>query len=318
MSSLFSPENLAPTLFIITLITVTVLAIALIERHRTPQVFSGFEGLRHDERLFCRWDPDSACHHPHASRLISDWQDLSDAEIWYRYMLSQIGFTITSPNAGSARRWFLKHWQKTQEPASAYQLGILSLTGLGTEENADEALEWFKRAEQGNIINAITAQGVMLLREGSNAALTDPADLHKSQREAFALFEQASAWHDPIAMLNLAYCLEQGLGTTADEKRAMKFYLMAANKGLTAAQYRLSMMFAAQNNLTQAYQWAYVAAVCSESEIARQRYQTLGQQMSDAYLEHAQQLATYTANGIAGPRLQAMLKASKMILSFNP
>lgn len=317
-------------LFIVILLTSVVLAMVLIERHRTPQVFLRFMDKRFDEKLFTAWDEEHARSCKHFQKLQQDWLELTESEIWYRYNLSHIGFTITTPGAASAYRWYSKHWQKTGEGSSAYMLGVLCLTGLGTETSATAALAWFRIAEEKGVVNALTAQGIMRLRALESATSgnsskepetaadwPDFGDAEASRKEAFLLFQQAVTWADPIAHLNLGYCHELGLGTAINLNSAMKHYLMAANKGNTAAQYRLSLLYSAQNNPVQAYLWAYVASVCAESEIPRNRYQALAETMDEATRTYANQLAAYTSQTVVGPQIERLLKASRMITTMG-
>ncbi|MGI2855421.1 tetratricopeptide repeat protein [Shewanella algae] len=123
---------------------------------------------------------------------------------------------------------------------------LMQLMGLGGKPEYRSALELLTVAEQGGIANAITARGLMLLREPANGE-DWPIDLPEQQRfaEAVACFRQGLEHGDKLAALNLGYCLEHGIGIAADTEAALDSYLMAARQGEPAAQYRLSMLLPA-------------------------------------------------------------------------
>ena len=311
-------ENLAPTLFILGLLAVTFSVMFWLERRRKPLLFATFQDKLHYERLFTCWDDASAREYKRYSTLKGAWQGLSEREIWYRYNLSRVGFSAVGSSASSAYRWYLKQFRKTQDAEAACYLGLMCLTGAGTEQSGETAYTLLQQAGQGGVANALTAQELMLLRELPVKERWPTFDgIGNREEEAVSLFRQTSTRGDPVASLNLAFCFEQGVGVEANAEMAMEHYLVAANKGEPAAQYRLSLLYETWADLSQAYTWAFVAAACSESDIARNRYQSLGRQMHEAELARAHQLATHTANRILAPRMQALVKAARLIRTLG-
>lgn len=194
--------------------------------------------------------------------------------------------------------------------------------GLGGAPEYRSALTLFEAAEQGGIIRATTARGLMLLRDPGfmntgfgNSGIGDsglaedwPIELPESQRhaEAVACFMHALEQGDMLAALNLGFCLEHGLGveggSDANKDRAIESYLLAADAGLPAAQYRLSMLFEARGELADAYRWAFIAAACSESDIPMARSKRLATLLDRQTLQQAQASARATAHRIQTPR----------------
>ncbi|MCG9713016.1 hypothetical protein L1D29_09355 [Shewanella insulae] len=247
----------------------------------------------------------------------------------------------------SAKRWCQKAWLKKQDVEAAYHLGMVQLMGVGGAPEYRSALTLFEAAEQGGIIRATTARGLMLLRDPgfmntgfvntgiSNSDLVEdwPIEVPKAQRhaEALACFMVAFAQGDMLAALNLGYMLEHGLGldsgcetgleadveadSTANLDRAIESYLLAAEAGLPAAQYRLSMLFEASGKLVDAYRWAYIAAACSESDIPMARSQRLAAMLDSCTLQQAQESARATAHRIMTPRVLVMLHNLKHLRS---
>ncbi|MBO2689459.1 tetratricopeptide repeat protein [Shewanella algae] len=307
-------QELGPILFIVVLLALTLGVMWLVETRRKPTIMQGWLDKQGSERLFTYWDAPSAAIYAegeprHYRRLLEAWQGLTPLEAWFQHNLSRIGVTPVGATVGSAKRWCLRAWQKQQDPAAAYYLGMMQLMGLGGKPEYRSALELLTAAEQGGIANAITARGLMLLREPANGE-DWPIDLPEQQRfaEAVACFRQGLEHGDRLAALNLGYCLEHGIGIAADAEAAIDSYLMAARQGEPAAQYRLSMLFAARGDLAEAYVWARVASQCSESDIAVARSRNIEAMLEPSQRHPARQKAALFTLEIVAPRMQALAK----------
>ncbi|QYJ90489.1 tetratricopeptide repeat protein [Shewanella halotolerans] len=353
-------EDLMPVLMIAVMLALLVAVMLFIEGQRKPTIMPGWLDLQGFERLFIYWDAPSAKEygekHPRRyQRLLEAWQDLPPEEAWFHYNLSCIGVTPVGSSVRSAKRWCQKAWLKKQDVEAAYHLGMMQLMGLGGAPEYRSALILFEAAEQGSIIRATTARGLMLLRDpgfmntgfgnsdiGDSGLVEDwPIEVPKAQRhaEALACFIGAFEQGDMLAALNLGYMLEHGLGfgsgvetrlenrlengleasteakSAANLDRAIESYLLAANAGLPAAQYRLSMLFEARGELVDAYRWAYIAAACSESDIPMARSQRLATLLDSRTLQQAQESARAAAHRIMTPRVLAMLHNLKHLRS---
>ncbi len=342
-------EDLMPVLVIAVVLALLVAVMLFIEGRRKPTIMPGWLDLQGFERLFIYWDALSAKEygekHPRRyQRLLEPWQDLPPEEAWFHYNLSCIGVTPVGSSVRSAKRWCQKAWQRKQDVEAAYHLGMMQLMGLGGAPEYRSALTLFEAAEQGGIIRATTARGLMLLRDpgfmntgcvntgdgnsciGDSGSADDwPIEMPKAQRhaEALACFMGAFEQGDMLAALNLGYMLEHGLGLDAGAEakseanldRAIESYLLAADAGLPAAQYRLSMLFEDRGELVDAYRWAYIAAACSESDIPMARSQRLATLLDRRTLQQAQESARVTAHRIMTPRVLAMLHNLKHLRS---
>lgn len=332
-------EDLMPVLMIAVMLALLVAVVLFIEGRRKPTIMPGWLDLQGFERLFIYWDAPSAKEygekHPRRyQRLLEAWQDLPPEEAWFHYNLSCIGVTPVGSSVRSAKRWCQKAWQKKQDVEAAYHLGMMQLMGLGGAPEYRSALTLFAAAEQGGIIRATTARGLMLLRDpgfmntgiGNSDLVEDwPIEMPKAQRhaEAMTCFMGAFEQGDMLAALNLGYMLEHRLGLDAGAEaesavnleRAIESYLLAAEAGLPAAQYRLSMLFEARGELVDAYRWAYIAAACSESDIPMARSQRLATSLDGRTLQQAQESARATAHRIMTPRVLAMLHNLKHLRS---
>jgi TPR repeat protein len=65
---------------------------------------------------------------------------------------------------------------------------------------------------------------------------------------------------DPLALSNLGFIYDYGLGVREDKKKAIRFYKKASKRRCTIAQYNLAKAYELEKNLEKALKWYQLAA----------------------------------------------------------
>lgn len=133
--------------------------------------------------------------------------------------------------------------------ASAYYYGII------VEKDRKKALMWLKRAAEEGDDRALASLGEMY-QKGEI--------LEKDMEKGFHLKKASRSGYIPI-MVRLAFCYEQGLGTSKDLRKAMAIYEEAEKNGNLLARYRLALIYiqgkdGIEKNLLKAFAYAFSAS----------------------------------------------------------
>ena len=170
-----------------------------------------------------------------------------------------------------------------------YAYGVCYEKGWGVEQDAKEALAWYKKAaaqENGPAYNSIGN----FYRMGTGVT-PDP-------KQAFEWYKKGADKKDDQAMLNLGNCYFYGMGVDKDEKTAVKWWNNAADAGNV---YAISQMgdcyyygIGTEKDLTKAVEYLTQAA---DHNIANAQYR-LG-------------ILYYSGNGVEQDRTYAELLMRK-------
>ena len=120
--------------------------------------------------------------------------------------------------------------------AAAFKLGLCHLKGLGTKKNAASAFEWFCRGDELGSPAATYMKGECYFYG---------VGVEENKEEAFKCYDKAVSYDYDYAdtsrtvpaTLALARCLELGLGTEQDHRRALELYKGASETGDAEAMY---------------------------------------------------------------------------------
>ena len=126
-------------------------------------------------------------------------QDFEKAQIWYR----------KAADAGNA------------EAMTA--LGYLYLNGLtdAAQPDTEQAGVWFEKAMEQGDPNAFVGMARNCLAQCESA---EEAEKEALYAQAFSLISQAYEKGTPQGKYYMAYCLEKGIGTSADVEKAVELY----------------------------------------------------------------------------------------------
>ncbi len=137
-------------------------------------------------------------------------------------------------------------------PYAQYKLGYYYYYGL-TEQDIEKGLEWFNRAYgQGYPYAALMLGDYYLYNHGNEGEYSKAFDYYKYAESQDCISE------------GLGICYEYGLGVDENNTEAFKYYSLAAERGYTAAKYRLGLCYkygtGTTENPEQAFYWFSQAA----------------------------------------------------------
>ncbi|NAX46104.1 hypothetical protein CAG70_03695 [Photobacterium halotolerans] len=144
--------------------------------------------------------------------------------------------------------------EKGGDPTAMFNLGILYRDGEGTVIDKVTAFKWFEKSASTGHINAISELGnAYLYGQGTE----------KNYSKAFALLSKAAP-ENPYAAANLGDMYHDGVGVEQSYATSFKWYLSAAQKGNSRAQYSLGNQYyfgrGIGKNYEQALNWYIKAA----------------------------------------------------------
>ncbi len=132
----------------------------------------------------------------------------------------------------------LKEWMvlaDQNDPAAMRNIGHLHRRGLGTEQNYEKAMHWYKRASQFGFARAQANVASMYLRgQGVEQDYVQAADW----------FTKAARNGHVIAQYNLGLMYEHGKGVEKSVSKALAWYNLAAKAGHPKALDKLSLLVA--------------------------------------------------------------------------
>jgi len=115
---------------------------------------------------------------------------------------------------------------------SQFKIGSVFDTGNGVPRDGEKAMEWYLRAAKGGMAEAQNSVGSGLQAE-------------KKYKDAFMWYTKAAEQNHLVALNNLAYLYDLGLGIKQDRKKAFELYVKSANLGWPEAMWNLANMYGA-------------------------------------------------------------------------
>jgi len=115
---------------------------------------------------------------------------------------------------------------------SQFKIGSAFDTGNGVPRDGEKAMEWYLSAAKSGMAEAQNSVGSGLQAE-------------KKYKEAFMWYTKAAEQNHLVALNNLAYLYDLGLGTKQDRKKAFELYVKSANLGWPEAMWNLANMYGA-------------------------------------------------------------------------
>jgi TPR repeat protein len=134
--------------------------------------------------------------------------------------------------AKAAKLW--RPLAKHGDVAAQDSLGVMCLTGRGTERNYEEAMNWFRKAAKQGDATAQTQLGLMYLA-GKGADRDDA--------EGAKWIRLAADHGDALAEVLLGDLCATGRGMRRDEAEAEKWYMAAARQNHVLGQIRIGGVF---------------------------------------------------------------------------
>jgi uncharacterized protein len=119
---------------------------------------------------------------------------------------------------------------KAGDPAAQNSLGYY----YTRQKKFKTALYWFKQSATNGNEAAIVNIGMFYLHGYGG--------IKKNYQQAFEIFSKGSQDNDPTANNELGVMYEKGLGVKYNLSRAINYYTLAANAGLSSAQYNLARL----------------------------------------------------------------------------
>ena len=113
-----------------------------------------------------------------------------------------------------------------------YSLGSMYDTGQGVPRSGRKAMKWYRKAAEAGLAEAQNNVGSALLAT-------------RNYKEAYIWYEKASAQRHLIALNNLGYLHDMGLGVPQNRQRAFELYSQSAELGWAEAMWNLANMHGA-------------------------------------------------------------------------
>ena len=155
--------------------------------------------------------------------------------------------------AAAAQIWFPLA-QKGNAEAQC-DIGLLFLDGLGTTQNYEVAMKWFKQSADQGYSKAQFLLGT-IYEQGRGVA--------QDKKEAARWYRTAADQGFALAQYSLGNLYQSGSGVVQDNNEAFKLYQKAALQGLPQAQYNLGVMYAKGAGIAQdflrAHMWFNLSA----------------------------------------------------------
>jgi len=191
----------------------------------------------------------------------------------------------------------VKRYHKAAERGDANaqcQLGWIYYIGKDISQDYVEAVKWYRKAAEQGYANAQFSLGVMY---------ADGTGVPKNDAQAVKWFHKAAEQGNANAQVNLGWMCQNGKGVPKNDAQAVKWYHKAAeqrqekaisnltdmsNKGNSAAQFYLGVMYANGQGVTQndaeAVKW-YRKAAAQGNEKAKQQLEEI-EGVEDVFIDN--------------------------------
>ncbi|MEO3389174.1 tetratricopeptide repeat protein [Mesorhizobium sp. CAU 1741] len=120
------------------------------------------------------------------------------------------------------------------DPAAQALIGEIYSSGLGVRRDMAKAVEWYGKAAEQDVPEALFQLAMILLDGGAE---------FRDEERAFSLMERAADAGHRLARFNFAQMLADRDPTERGRERAAEYYEMAAEGGLADAQYAMAQFF---------------------------------------------------------------------------
>lgn len=139
-----------------------------------------------------------------------------------------------------------------EHPYAQYKIGCYLYYGM-LEENTEKGLEYLRKSyENESPLAALTLGDHYLYSGDEDIDYNDAFQYYKAAEEKDYVSE------------GLGLCFLYGIGTERNDTEAFKYFTIAADRGYTAAKFRLGLCYKYGNgttkNLSEAYKWLLEAA----------------------------------------------------------
>jgi TPR repeat protein len=176
-----------------------------------------------------------------------------------------------------------------------YWIAMMYEHGRGIEKSHEKAIQFLQMAAKNGNYPAQFDLG-SLYNDGSGGLPMDKAI-------ACQWFEKAADSGHFKAMHNTGYCYQLGTGGRKDSDKAIHYYTLAAEAGLTNSQHNLGMLYGVMGNAEKAYFWLRVAESFGYTE-DKSRLDAAKARMSASQLEQQERdIATWVEAHKAKPEV---------------
>jgi len=187
----------------------------------------------------------------------------------------------------------LRKYASTNDIGATFVLAKLHQAGLGVEQSATIAADYFQRNAKAGHAPSLIALGE--IRENSNPAEAISfyeqatanghplgnlklGDIYErgllgkkaNPQLAFSNYEKAAKVANPLGYYHLARCYDQGIGTSPDELAATRAFLKSAMRGVPMAQVTMARRYYEGKGLEKdpiaAFGWLSLAAQSGSTE----------------------------------------------------
>ncbi|AHG22774.1 hypothetical protein Z042_12465 [Chania multitudinisentens RB-25] len=181
-----------------------------------------------------------------------------EAKNWFAYCLYQ-GLGIEQDQQ-AAVQLCLPLAEQGQMKAQ-YILGEAYESGSsGLPEDRLLSLKWYMEAAKQGDSEAQRKVGDLFCFNGSELAI------NPDYNAALEWYNKAAEQENIVAIHHLGWMHEKGLGVEADLEQAAHYYLKSAEKGFFQSCFNLALLFARQDQFTQAEYWLEKAAQAGNDE----------------------------------------------------
>ena len=167
-------------------------------------------------------------------------------------------------------------------PAAQLKLGFRYMSGDGVNQDAVEAVKWYRKAAEQGDADAQQTLGECYYFGGV---------VTKDLVEAVNWFHKAAEQNNPKAQNDLGVCYGNGYGVAKDDAEAVEWYRKAAEQGAAEAQRNLgwcySNGFGVTKNYMESHKWLSLAS-SQGNEQAKQQLSEIEALMTPDQLATAQ------------------------------
>jgi len=147
---------------------------------------------------------------------------------------------------------YMNYAAENGHPYAQYKMGCYHYYGM-IEENIEKGLEYLNKGyEGGSPLAALTLGDHHLYSGAEDVDYNDAFQYYKNAEEKDYISE------------GIGLCYLYGIGVDKNDSEAFKYFTIAADRGYTAAKYRLGLCYKYENgttkNLAEAYKWLLEAA----------------------------------------------------------
>ncbi|EXX61269.1 Skt5p [Rhizophagus irregularis DAOM 197198w] len=148
---------------------------------------------------------------------------------------------ITSEINDKAFDLFINASEKNHTLAQNF-VGLCYDHGYGTIKNEKLAFEYYEKAANNGIIDAVYNLGI---------SYKNGEGIEKDHNKAFELLKQSAEEGHITGLFMLGYCYNNGIGTKIDDQKAFELVRESANLGYDVAQNNLAILYEKGDGITK-------------------------------------------------------------------